>query len=196
MQKANSFNHQQEGQNVLFGDGHVEWLSDPFCGTQHDNIYTAGGPEIKADERTKAVITASPVSGTDSILLPTATDIGFKMRPHIDQKPLSVDDRNKLKAAIEGKYAASEDGADASMTVDEKTITYVYGGASVQLDYEVIGGAGDTLVAKLTDAQMNKHQRATLELTDGELQITTVQSPANMPLAFSWKRVKSVDAEK
>ena len=40
MRQANSQNHDQDGQNVLFGDGHADWQTNPFCGTQHDNIYT------------------------------------------------------------------------------------------------------------------------------------------------------------
>ena len=53
MQGANSPNHLQEGQNVMYGDFHVEWQTSPFCGstigsgtnTWGDNIYTPrGGP--------------------------------------------------------------------------------------------------------------------------------------------------------
>jgi prepilin-type N-terminal cleavage/methylation domain-containing protein/prepilin-type processing-associated H-X9-DG protein len=36
----NSPNHNGNGQNVLFADGHVEWDNSPFCGDNHDNIYT------------------------------------------------------------------------------------------------------------------------------------------------------------
>jgi hypothetical protein len=79
MKKANSLNHAGEGQNVLYGDYHVAFASNPFCGTSHDNIYTAAGPEVKDEQaRGTAVIGASPCSGTDSILLPTAADIGYK----------------------------------------------------------------------------------------------------------------------
>jgi len=46
---GNSVNHQKltkksrffrTGQNVLFADGHVEWLEQPNCGINKDNIYT------------------------------------------------------------------------------------------------------------------------------------------------------------
>jgi prepilin-type processing-associated H-X9-DG protein len=60
MRKANSTNHEQDGQNVLYGDGHVEFQNNPFCGTQRDNIYTSGNGKVAA----------SPVNGTDSVLLP------------------------------------------------------------------------------------------------------------------------------
>ncbi|HSV14035.1 MAG TPA: prepilin-type N-terminal cleavage/methylation domain-containing protein, partial [Tepidisphaeraceae bacterium] len=40
---GNSANHEQDGQNVLYGDGHVEFQNNPFCGTQRDNIFTGRG---------------------------------------------------------------------------------------------------------------------------------------------------------
>ena len=40
MKQANSNNHDGDGQNVLFGDGHVEFLQNPFVGVQRDNIFT------------------------------------------------------------------------------------------------------------------------------------------------------------
>jgi prepilin-type N-terminal cleavage/methylation domain-containing protein/prepilin-type processing-associated H-X9-DG protein len=64
MKKANSPNHEQDGQNVLYGDGHVAWQQTPFCGVQQDNIYTAkNGVAPKVEY--------SPADATDSILLPT-----------------------------------------------------------------------------------------------------------------------------
>jgi len=40
MRLANSNNHDKDGQNILYGDGHVAWESNPFVGTNRDNIYT------------------------------------------------------------------------------------------------------------------------------------------------------------
>jgi len=37
---GNAFAHEQEGQNVLFLDGHVAFEKDAFCGIHDDNIYT------------------------------------------------------------------------------------------------------------------------------------------------------------
>jgi prepilin-type N-terminal cleavage/methylation domain-containing protein/prepilin-type processing-associated H-X9-DG protein len=59
--KGNSNNHEKDGQNVLFGDGHVEWETSPFCGVNGDNIFT----------NQNSVLTASPVTKDDSLLLPT-----------------------------------------------------------------------------------------------------------------------------
>src|SRR5204863_5349478 len=38
MKMGNSRNHDQDGQNVLYGDGHVEFQQNPFCGVARDNI--------------------------------------------------------------------------------------------------------------------------------------------------------------
>ena len=37
---ANSNNHAKKGQNVLYGDGHVDFVTDVFVGRNQDNIYT------------------------------------------------------------------------------------------------------------------------------------------------------------
>jgi prepilin-type processing-associated H-X9-DG protein len=39
MRLANSKNHDGDGQNVLYGDGHVDFMTTVFCGVQRDNIY-------------------------------------------------------------------------------------------------------------------------------------------------------------
>jgi prepilin-type N-terminal cleavage/methylation domain-containing protein/prepilin-type processing-associated H-X9-DG protein len=81
MSAANSINHNGAGQNVLFGDGHVEFDQNPFVGVQRDNIYTAyssAGPPTTAGQAGgtqltgSAAILASPGDGNDSILLPTS----------------------------------------------------------------------------------------------------------------------------
>ena len=82
MRLANSANHDQEGQNVLYGDGHAEWASNPFCGTQHDNIYTGrltlpittAGPNVSGGSCSG--VSASPYDGADSVLLPTDDPLG------------------------------------------------------------------------------------------------------------------------
>jgi prepilin-type N-terminal cleavage/methylation domain-containing protein len=63
LQKANSDNHEKDGQNVLYGDCHVAWMLTPLCGMQHDNIYTS-------QSATAPTVTASPAGPGDSVLLP------------------------------------------------------------------------------------------------------------------------------
>ncbi len=69
MRQGNSNNHGKDGQNVLYGDGHVEFQNNPFCGTNRDNIYTRGGPTWDTDGTQDLV--GSPYTANDSVLLPT-----------------------------------------------------------------------------------------------------------------------------
>jgi prepilin-type processing-associated H-X9-DG protein len=69
MRKINSPNHEGDGQNVLYADGHVEFQQHPFCGMDRDNIYTYGkSGETSGGEG----IIGSPSNEKDSVLLPTA----------------------------------------------------------------------------------------------------------------------------
>src|SRR5207245_1399965 len=61
MKLANSNNHDKDGQNILYGDGHVAWESNPLVGTNRDNIYTTSDGKIAGP----------PVDANDSVLLPT-----------------------------------------------------------------------------------------------------------------------------
>jgi prepilin-type N-terminal cleavage/methylation domain-containing protein len=56
----NTVNHEKEGQNVMFNDGHVEWFTTPFCGSNQDQIYTASG----------SATNNFPQNTLDTILLP------------------------------------------------------------------------------------------------------------------------------
>jgi len=76
MIKANSNNHANEGQNVVYCDAHVEFSGTPFCGSPRtgsgapayrDNIYAAG-----ADSGSDTCGTSSlPQDPFDSVCLPT-----------------------------------------------------------------------------------------------------------------------------
>jgi prepilin-type processing-associated H-X9-DG protein len=65
---GNSANHQSEGGNFLFADGHVEFDNTPLVGVNHDNVYTPG-----AEGET---VIAAPVNASDTVLLPTAEQDG------------------------------------------------------------------------------------------------------------------------
>jgi prepilin-type N-terminal cleavage/methylation domain-containing protein/prepilin-type processing-associated H-X9-DG protein len=75
MQKSNSQNHQGAGENLLFGDGHVEFVQNPFAGTQRDDVYTNAGaagpnqPTSKADPAKGGAGNVPNWSG-DSVLIP------------------------------------------------------------------------------------------------------------------------------
>ena len=75
MRYGNSDNHSKDGQNVLFGDGHVEFDNNCLVGINHDNIYCATtgynaqtGAESYSANGTFLI---SPYDANDSFLLPT-----------------------------------------------------------------------------------------------------------------------------
>jgi prepilin-type processing-associated H-X9-DG protein len=77
--RGNSRNHGKAGQNVLFGDGHVEFAVTPYCGYGGDNIYTAlRGTRIfspeKPDANGNGVLdpAVGPAWYSDSYLVPVA----------------------------------------------------------------------------------------------------------------------------
>jgi len=78
IEKANSINHKRQGQNVLYGDGHVTFVTTPFSGMQGDNIYSraavdAGGNPKTDGSSDSAAFWHSPSWKGDSVLLPTAS---------------------------------------------------------------------------------------------------------------------------
>jgi prepilin-type N-terminal cleavage/methylation domain-containing protein len=85
MKKANSNNHDGDGQNVLFGDGHVDFVQNVFVGVNRDHIYgpasgtttapnywvvTANGPFGYLPVGNTAVTGLAPLDANDSVLLP------------------------------------------------------------------------------------------------------------------------------
>jgi prepilin-type N-terminal cleavage/methylation domain-containing protein/prepilin-type processing-associated H-X9-DG protein len=83
MRQGNSNNHDEDGQNVLYADGHVEFQNTPFCGMQRgttaangfrDCIYTSSpGATVNKGQGS----TPSPQDQLDSILLPTDDATGL-----------------------------------------------------------------------------------------------------------------------
>ena len=85
MADGNTNNHNGDGQNVLYADGHVEFQNTPFCGMQRtgtgaaaqgfrDNIYTATTGTATSGTKSPAI----PQDQLDTILLPT-DDTGGKL---------------------------------------------------------------------------------------------------------------------
>ena len=77
MRVANSRNHGQAGQNVLYGDIHVEFCTTAYCGVDQDNIYTAQtdrlvmtGEAPPARVRGYLGTNIGPAWATDSYLVP------------------------------------------------------------------------------------------------------------------------------
>ncbi len=65
----NSGNHNGDGQNVGFGDGHVAWESNPYCGEDGDNIFTYDTSGVPGPANTGQVAVVQPI--TDTVLIKT-----------------------------------------------------------------------------------------------------------------------------
>jgi len=68
---GNAISHQQEGQNVMFLDTHVDFEKRAYCSVEDDNIYTVGDTNgSQMEYGTKPVPpNCKPVSRKDSLLL-------------------------------------------------------------------------------------------------------------------------------
>jgi prepilin-type N-terminal cleavage/methylation domain-containing protein/prepilin-type processing-associated H-X9-DG protein len=67
MKGGNSNNHDKDGQNILYGDGHVAWESNPFVGVNRDNIFTAANSSTGGQFSS---MNAGPYDANDSCLFP------------------------------------------------------------------------------------------------------------------------------
>lgn len=66
---GNAFAHEDEGQNVLFVDGHVSFEQSPYCGVEDDNIYTYwNGGDIRIGGLPTAFV-SQPQDNRDSLLV-------------------------------------------------------------------------------------------------------------------------------
>ena len=81
MARGNSNNHGNEGEEVLYCDGHVEFQNTPFCGPQRigestrDNIYTAGDDQGLSGKGVETM-NNPPIDLYDAYLLPGPTASG------------------------------------------------------------------------------------------------------------------------
>ena len=71
MKQGNTNNHDKDGQNILYGDGHVAWESNPFVGVNRDNIYTAANSSTGGNNTT---LRAGSYDANDSNLQPSDDD--------------------------------------------------------------------------------------------------------------------------
>jgi prepilin-type processing-associated H-X9-DG protein len=69
MKHANSLNHDGDGQNVLYIDGHVEFQQNPFVGVRRDNIFTRRASSTGFASAPGA-LAQPPYDADDSVLLP------------------------------------------------------------------------------------------------------------------------------
>jgi len=75
----NSRNHEQDGMNVLFNDGHVDWGQSAWVGANKDNIYTAAGT---VSSQTSGVFQqASPATSKDYTSIDPQLDLDTILLP-------------------------------------------------------------------------------------------------------------------
>ena len=77
--QGNSKNHDQDGQNVLYADGHAEFQQTSLCGANNDCIYTVGSTAtttngLSASAGNPTGSSCDPVTATDSVLLNNITN--------------------------------------------------------------------------------------------------------------------------
>jgi prepilin-type processing-associated H-X9-DG protein len=187
MRHGNSFNHNQDGQNVLFGDGHVEFDQNPLVGVKRDNIYTFEASDQTADDRSaSAGIIGSPISAEDSVLLPTAKSIGSvdekdNLLTYVQVQPVTAAQAAELRKKLRGKYTRNN-GNIMHLTVTDTNLREAWGPATIAYDYEIKGTAGDQLRLTLT-APETTPRAARIDFIDNGLRIS--KCPA---LAGEWIR--------
>jgi prepilin-type N-terminal cleavage/methylation domain-containing protein/prepilin-type processing-associated H-X9-DG protein len=69
---GNSANHDRDGQNVLYGDGHVTFEQNPFVSVQGDSIYTRRTAATPQNQVGLLTVTDGPYDAGDTWLLPLA----------------------------------------------------------------------------------------------------------------------------
>jgi prepilin-type processing-associated H-X9-DG protein len=164
MQKGNSINHNREGQNVLFGDGHVAFWRTPFVGQRRDNIYTCGNSGDAAKDKGGDGIIGSPVGPDDSILLPTSKDLGTidadgnlteetkKRRDSAiaQMAPATPEQVAAITPKLVGTYFRAMQNQKIVLTVTEKTLSATSGPVTIKFDYTIDGASKEAVTLTLT----------------------------------------------
>ena len=71
IKRGNARTHQDDGQNVLFVDGHASFEKESFCGVDEDNIYTRWTTTVPTTaERRKGLSTILAAGATDASFIP------------------------------------------------------------------------------------------------------------------------------
>jgi prepilin-type processing-associated H-X9-DG protein len=94
--KGNSLSHGQDGQNVLFLDGHVSFEERPYCGLDKDNVYTCSSDFTRHGDalgfQPVAGPAFAPMNRRDSLLVhdpaPLYSEVVSQQAPSVDSKDL------------------------------------------------------------------------------------------------------------
>lgn len=164
--QANSPNHGGDGQNVLYAGGHVEFQPTALAGLRpprggpRDNIYAYGA--ITAEKTADGIVGPS-TSGIDSVLLPTAKDLGIidaqgALTPEeIERragspaqfKPVTPELHAKILKNLKGAYTRELNGKPMTLRVTENQLIGTVGVITITYDY-TLTGAADRRHAKLS----------------------------------------------
>lgn len=191
MMRGNSPNHSREGQNVLFGDGHVQFVTTPFAGVKQDNIYTFGPSGEGNDKAGGDGIVGSPVGPDDAILLPTAKDIGLAdangdLERRWQAQSVSADEAQKLRSQMSGTFTfllptgrtfGKLDVTGNSMVVtmpNEKSATF---------QYTIVARMGDRFRCAVTSGGEDEHDVVNVAFVDAGIRMTGAPR-----LSGTWKR--------
>jgi hypothetical protein len=190
LREGNSFNHDRDGQNILYADSSVHWRPTPFAGVKVDNIFTYGKSGKEVPDKGGDGIVGSPVGPDDTILLPTARDIGqVDEKGHLLggakwERP-TVQQAAALKGKILGEYEqAAPNAPPATLKVTQDQLIAASGPITVTFTYAIDGvnAAGDLQVALA--APQTKGETARIAISkEGDLVITR-----NRYYQGTWKR--------
>ena len=191
MRDGNSYNHDRDGQNILFGDGHVEFLQDPFVGVKRDNVFTYGKSGNDVTDKGGDGMVASPVGPEDSILLPTARDIkqvneqGEFFAVTKWTAP-TAQEATALREKIIGEYEQTHpNGTLVTLKVSKDQMVAVAGPITITFGYAIDGLNGPEAQLALS-APQTKSDTARIRVADnGDLIIAK-----NMYYEGVWKRKK------
>ena len=78
---GNAISHQQEGQNVMFLDTHVEFEKRAYCSVEDDNIFTVGTVDGGAEYGSQPGLTSVPMSRKDTLLMHDPETFGTSTTP-------------------------------------------------------------------------------------------------------------------
>jgi hypothetical protein len=170
MRTGNSPNHRRDGQNVLYAAGHVEFHNNPFAGVQRDNIYTFGTD--------KPGIVGDSASADDTVLLPTARDLGiidaegkFLIAP---PRPQALPDAQAaaIRDNLVGRYQAMQGIEQFELEVTPTEFIATSGPITIRYQYRIIGNAGENGILVDLSAPKADTESPTLEIRGPDLIIT------------------------
>jgi hypothetical protein len=148
---GNSPNHGGDGQNVLYGDGHIEFQVSPYVGAAGDNIYTYGKSGADHKDAAGDGIVGSSVGPNDSILLPTAKDVGIvdangkltdaarKLRERLtpDMKPATPQQQDAARQQLMGTYVQEQGGRRVKLQVTKDQLIGSTGPVTITFNYTI-----------------------------------------------------------